>query len=70
MTFRAGDIASFQTCLQAVLNDEVDLDAYWAGARRPASMAEHLVKLAEVYQPSVAVAADGPDTKIANQGRG
>lgn len=70
MTFRAGDIASFQTCLQAILNDEVDLDAYWAGARRPTSMAEHLVKLAEVYQPSVAVAANGPDTKIAKQGRG
>ncbi|OIQ44737.1 MAG: glycosyltransferase [Roseobacter sp. MedPE-SW] len=70
MTFRAGDIASFQTRLQAVLNDEVDLDAYWAGARRPTSMAEHLVKLAEVYRPSVAAAANSSGSEIAKQGGG
>lgn len=50
MIFRAGDIASFQARLQAILSGAVDLEAYWKGARRPTSMAEHLVQLAAAYQ--------------------
>lgn len=50
MIFRAGDIASFQARLQAILSGAVDLEAYWKGARWPTSMAEHLVQLAAAYQ--------------------
>ncbi|MEP2718409.1 glycosyltransferase [Pseudophaeobacter sp.] len=49
MVFRAGDIASFQARLQAVLAGEIDMESYWAGARAPSSMAEHLAVLSHVY---------------------
>ncbi len=66
MIFRAGDIASFQARLQAILFGAVDLDANWAGARSPTSMAEHLAHLAEAYQAPVAA----PEVITAEQVRG
>lgn len=49
LVFRAGDHASFQTCLEAVLANEINLEAYWAGARHPVSMQEHLEALKTLY---------------------
>ncbi|MGR3624629.1 glycosyltransferase [Pseudophaeobacter sp.] len=58
MVFKAGDIDSFQARLQALLAGEIDMGAYWAGARVPTSMADHLTALMQVYTPE----ADRPNT--------
>jgi len=51
MVFRAGDIEGFHARLRMILSGQIDLDAYWAGARRPVSMPDHLTELREVYTP-------------------
>jgi glycosyltransferase involved in cell wall biosynthesis len=50
MVFRAGDIAGFHARLRAILAGEIDITAYWAGARRPVSMPDHLNELRGVYR--------------------
>lgn len=52
MVFPAGDIAALHERLQAILDGQIDLDAYWAGARAPVSMPQHLSELRAVYGES------------------
>ncbi|THD76929.1 glycosyltransferase [Thalassobius vesicularis] len=49
MVFRAGDIEALHGRLRAILAGQIDLNAYWAGARPPVSMPEHLAELRQVY---------------------
>lgn len=49
LVFHAGDHASFRSRLEAVLTGSIDLEAYWAGARRPVSMQEHIEVLRDSY---------------------
>lgn len=52
MVFAAGDIQAFQDRLQAILSGAVNMEAYWAGARVPSSMADHMAQLTQVYTSS------------------
>ena len=49
LVFAAGDTSSFAARLRAVLEGRVDLDAYWAGARAPTTVAAHLASLKRLY---------------------
>ena len=56
MVFPAGDINALHARLQAILDGQIDLEAYWAGARAPVSMPQHLAELCAVYAgPAVVV---------------
>lgn len=50
MVFKAGDEEDFAARVQALLEGQIDLGAYWAGAMAPRSMAEHLAELKTLYQ--------------------
>lgn len=50
MIFKARDAAAFETRLRAILDGQVDFDAYWQGARAPVSMEGHVADLLEVYR--------------------
>ncbi|MBA84756.1 glycosyltransferase [Thalassobius sp. S69A] len=52
MVFRAGDVEAFHARLRAILSGQIDLAAYWAGARAPVSMPQHLDELRAVYAGS------------------
>ena len=52
MVFAAGDTGDFAARIAALLRGEVDMDAYWAGARAPRRMAEHMAELAGLYRSS------------------
>jgi glycosyltransferase involved in cell wall biosynthesis len=49
MVFPAGDVAAFHARLRAILEGQIDLGTYWAGARAPVSMPQHLAELRAVY---------------------
>ena len=49
LVFRAGDVAGFGERLAAALAGDIDLGAYWAGARAPETMAAHLAVLRGVW---------------------
>ncbi len=49
MTFAAGDFAAFHARIAAILNNDVDLDAYWAAARAPTTMDVHIAELLAHY---------------------
>lgn len=49
MVFAAGDVVGFEARLRAILENRVDMDAYWQGARAPISMAAHIEALTGVY---------------------
>ncbi|WGW06048.1 glycosyltransferase [Tropicibacter oceani] len=50
MTFAPGDIAGFHDRIAALLNGEVDFDAYWQGAMPPVEMSAHLDDLMAHYR--------------------
>lgn len=50
MVFKAGDAKDFAARMRAILNEKIDLEAYWKGAMAPYSMADHLGELMAVYQ--------------------
>ncbi|MDV7269361.1 glycosyltransferase [Thioclava sp. A2] len=50
LVHEAGSATSFEACLTRILNGEIDLDAYWAGAMAPVSMQEHTADLLRVYK--------------------
>ena len=50
MVFTAGDEEDFAARVQAILEGQVDLGAYWAGAMAPRSMEAHLSELKSLYQ--------------------
>ncbi len=49
MVFRAGDIDDLHRRLAQILNGDVDLEGYWAGAMPPVSMDQHLADLLDVF---------------------
>ncbi|WP_412552925.1 glycosyltransferase [Shimia sp. MIT1388] len=49
MVFRAGDVAAFHARIAAILNGEVDMDAYWQSARAPTTMDSHINELLAHY---------------------
>ncbi|WP_136444153.1 glycosyltransferase [Pacificoceanicola onchidii] len=53
MSFAAGDVASFHDRIRALLHGEVDMDAYWQGARAPVEMQTHLADLMAHYRAPV-----------------
>lgn len=54
LVHEAGSAASFETCLTRILNGEIDLEAYWAGAMAPVSMPAHTAELLRIYKGSAA----------------
>ena len=52
LVFRAGDAGAFAGRLAAVLGGDIDLTAYWAGARAPETMDGHLDVLRKVWSGS------------------
>ncbi len=50
LRFRAGDVDDFAACLARVLEGDIDLRAYWAGALPPQDMAQHAQALHEHYE--------------------
>lgn len=49
MVFRAGDVAAFHARIAAILNGEIDMDAYWRSARAPTTMDSHINELLAHY---------------------
>lgn len=49
MVFAAGDSASFQARVAALLDGEIDMDTYWSGAMAPLTVQAHLTRLLEIY---------------------
>lgn len=49
MTFTAGDIADFHARIKALLDWQVDIAAYWAGAATPVDMQSHISSLRTHY---------------------
>lgn len=49
MIFKGGDVASFGDRIRALLEGEVDMDRYWAGAMAPKRMDQHLDELNRHY---------------------
>lgn len=58
--FRAGDIDSFATRLQAIMDGRVDMAAYWQRARVPKSVAAHLEELLSLYSGHAGAGSDQP----------
>ncbi len=50
LTFRAGDPRDFSACLARVLDGRSDLAAYWAQARVPQDMVQHVRALHHCYE--------------------
>ena len=50
MVFAAGDAAALRARLAALVAGEVDMDAYWRGARAPVGMAQHMAELERTYR--------------------
>lgn len=50
MVFRANSFESFHQRIRAILEDEIDLDTYWANAMPPVSMEEHEEELLGIYR--------------------
>ncbi len=50
MVFEASRESSFVARLRDILDGKIDLDAYWANAMAPVSMAEHEEELLEIYK--------------------
>lgn len=50
MVHEAGSIPDFHRRLSAILNGDIDLTDYWAGAMAPVSMSEHLAELLSLYR--------------------
>ncbi|AXI48013.1 glycosyltransferase [Sulfitobacter sp. SK012] len=50
LVHRAGDVGDFDARIADVLQDRVDLDAYWADALAPVSMDGHIADLKRYYQ--------------------
>jgi len=57
MVFEAGDEEAFQARIEAILAGNLDLEAYWAGARAPTSLEGHLAELKTLYRGDASVAA-------------
>lgn len=49
MIFSAGDTGAFHGRIAALLEGEVDMDAYWRGAMAPVGMGDHLDQLMQYY---------------------
>lgn len=50
MTFCAGDTESFARRIAGLLDEQVDMGAYWAGAQAPVTMPEHVASLMSIYE--------------------
>ncbi|SNT04783.1 glycosyltransferase [Tropicimonas sediminicola] len=50
MVFRANSFESFHQRIRAILEGEIDLDAYWANAMPPVSMEKHEDELLGIYR--------------------
>ena len=48
--FKAGDVADFGRRLTDILNGQVDMDAYWAGALAPRSVSAHIDEILTLYR--------------------
>lgn len=55
--FRAGDAADFRARLAALIEGRTPLDAYWAQARAPTRMEDHVAALLETWFPEAIPAA-------------
>ncbi|WP_294230284.1 glycosyltransferase [uncultured Shimia sp.] len=49
MVFPAGDVQAFCARISAILNGEIDMDAYWQSARAPTTMDTHIHELLSNY---------------------
>lgn len=49
MVFAAGDVQAFADRIRALLEGEIDFDAYWKRAQVPQTMAPHLEELKQIY---------------------
>lgn len=49
MVFPAGDVQSFCDRISAILNGEIDMEAYWRSARVPTTMSVHIQELLTHY---------------------
>lgn len=49
MTFTAGDIDAFHARIAAILDNRIDMDAYWYSARPPTTMDTHINELIAHY---------------------
>lgn len=49
MVFPAGNVDAFHARIAAILNGEIDMDAYWRSARAPTTMDKHIDELLTLY---------------------
>lgn len=49
MVFKSGSVTDFHRRIRALLDGKVDMEAYWATARKPKTMPEHVEELREIY---------------------
>ncbi|MEP3640181.1 MAG: glycosyltransferase [Paracoccaceae bacterium] len=49
MVFKAGDANAFHAKIEALLNENIDMDAYWQNARAPINVETHIDNLKAIY---------------------
>jgi len=66
LVFANGSRKSFEARIAAILNEEVDLRAYWQGAMNPYSMKDNMAELLQVYDTpprAIACLPSAPGTR-------